>query len=122
MLIYAIVFISLALVCYTVGVWSEKVQNVLKPWHTAVFWTGFCFDTIGTTLMTRLASSGFKLNFHGITGLTAIALMAFHAVWATVVTVTKNDVLKKNFHKFSIVVWFIWLVPYISGAVFGMAR
>ena len=49
MLPYAIAAITSALIFYTVGVWSEKIQKVLKPWHLAVFWTGFVFDTIGTT-------------------------------------------------------------------------
>lgn len=31
MLIYAIIFITLALVFYTIGVWSEKLQGTLKP-------------------------------------------------------------------------------------------
>lgn len=37
MLIYAVVFINLALVLYTVGVWAEKLQKRLKVWHVVVF-------------------------------------------------------------------------------------
>lgn len=121
MLVYAIVSISLALVFYSIGVWGEKLQGVLKRWHLLTFWIGLIFDTLGTTLMSKMASSGFTLNFHGITGALAIALMLFHAIWATIVLL-KNDPAKKNsFHKFSIVVWLIWLIPYVSGAVFGMS-
>jgi uncharacterized repeat protein (TIGR03987 family) len=59
---------------------------------------------------------------HGITGGLAIVLMLFHAVWATMV-LSKNDVSKQeNFHKFSIVVWLIWLVPYILGMAMGMSK
>ena len=80
------------------------------------------FDhTAGTTLMSRLAEGGFQLNFHGVTGLIAIILMLFHAVWATVVLFRNNEETKINFHKFSIFVWLIWLIPYLSGAVFGMS-
>lgn len=122
MLTYAIISITSALVFYTIGVWSEKKQGILKNWHLAVFWIGFVFDTLGTTLMSRIANDSLKLNFHGITGLLAIVLMLFHAVWATVVLFRNNEKLKANFHKFSIVVWFIWLIPFISGAVFGMSR
>ena len=28
----------------------------------------------------------------------------------------------RNFHKFSVAVWVIWLIPYLSGAVFGMTQ
>ncbi|WP_338557795.1 HsmA family protein [Paraclostridium sordellii] len=55
-----------------------------------------------------------------MTGTIAILLMLFHAVWATWV-IYKNDEEKQLvFHKFSIVVWFLWLIPYIIGAIIGM--
>lgn len=122
MLIYAVIFINLALVFYTIGVWSEKRQGELKKWHLIVFWIGLLFDTAGTTVMSKIANEGFKLNFHGITGLLAILLMLFHAIWATVVLIKNNEKAKANFHKFSIIVWLIWLVPFLSGAIFGMTK
>lgn len=122
MLIYAVIFINLALVFYTIGVWSEKRQGKLKKWHLIVFWIGLVFDTAGTTVMSKIANEGFKLNFHGITGLLAILLMLFHAIWATVVLIKNNEKAKANFHKFSIIVWLIWLVPFLSGAIFGMTK
>lgn len=122
MLIYAVITITLALVMYTIGVWSEKIQGELKKWHLFVFYLGLVFDTTGTTIMSKIAAGGFKLNFHGITGLLAIILMLFHALWATVVLIKNDERAKANFHKLSIVVWTIWLVPFISGAIFGMTR
>jgi uncharacterized repeat protein (TIGR03987 family) len=119
MLVYAIVAITLALIFYTIGVWSEKIQGQLKKWHLAIFWLGLNFDTIGTTLMGKIAGNGFEFNFHGVTGGLAILLMAFHAVWATVVIIKNKEEAKANFHKFSILVWIIWLIPYLSGAIFG---
>ncbi len=122
MLLYAIISITMALVFYTLGVWSEKIQGELKVWHLVVFYLGLVCDTMGTALMSQLAEGGFKFNFHGVTGLLAIVLMLVHALWATFVLVKKDEKAKANFHKFSIIVWVIWLVPYISGAMFGMAK
>lgn len=122
MIIYAILAITLALVFYSVGVWGEKIQGVLKKWHLVIFWVGFVFDTTGTTLMGRVAGDIFQLNFHGITGLLAIVLMLAHAVWATVVLLRGTAKAKRNFHKLSIVVWIIWLIPFISGMVVGMSH
>lgn len=122
MLIAAIITITLALVFYTIGVWSEKLQGELKKWHLVIFYVGLIFDTTGTTIMTKIAEGGFKLNFHGITGALAIVLMLFHAVWATVVLFKNDAKAKANFHKLSIIVWVIWLIPFISGAISGMAR
>lgn len=120
MLPYAVTAINLALLFYTVGVFAEKKQGILKPWHLAVFWLGFVFDTTGTTLMGTLVSGGFRFNFHGITGTLAIVLMLFHVVWATIVLISNQESMKKNFHRLSIVVWLIWLVPFISGMLFAM--
>lgn len=119
MLIYAVVFINLALVLYTVGVWAEKLQKRLKVWHVVVFWGGLICDTIGTGAMGSIAGGMFQFNFHGITGMTAILLMLFHATWATIVMVKNDEKMKVSFHKFSIVVWVIWLIPMLSGMIFG---
>jgi len=45
----------------------------------------------------------------------AILLMCIHAVWATVVLLRKDENAMLNFHKFSVVVWAIWLIPNLSG-------
>lgn len=122
MLPAAIIFITLALLFYTVGVWAEKIKKVLKKWHVIVFWLGFACDTIGTAVMGQIAGSSTQsgLNFHAVTGVAAIVLMFCHAVWATVVIIKSNEKALKSFHKFSIVVWLIWLVPYLTGMVMGM--
>ena len=121
-LIIAISFIILALVLYTIGVWAERMQRRLKWWHSLFFWGGLTADTIGTTAMSILSGSLFAVTFHGITGNIAIILMLFHAVWATVVLIRKNEKMILNFHRFSIMVWAIWLIPMISGAVLGASH
>jgi uncharacterized repeat protein (TIGR03987 family) len=119
-LILAIVFINLAMFCYTIGVWAERIQLRLKWWHTVFFWSGFISDTIGTGAMSILSGSLFKVSFHGITGNIAITLMLFHAAWATVVLIRRKEKMILNFHRFSLLVWIIWLIPMVTGGVFGM--
>jgi len=119
MLIIAITFIFGACILYTTGVWAEKIQKRLKHWHLFVFWFGFTFDAIGTGAMGELSGSLIKLNFHGITGLLAILLMLFHSAWATIVVIKKDERLILKFHKFSFVVWIIWLIPMITGMILG---
>lgn len=124
-LIAAIITITLALVFYTIGVWSEHRSKRLKATHLAFFWLGLCMDTTGTLLMGRIAEQSVfsgKLSLHGITGTLAIILMIVHAVWATVVLAGKREASAKNFHRFSIAVWAIWLVPYILGMIIGMRQ
>jgi len=65
--------------------------------------------------------SGMTFDVHGITGVIAIALMFIHALWALIVLIKKNEKAIINFHKFSVVVWLIWLIPYLSPMFFAMA-
>jgi len=114
------IIITLALLCYSIGVWSERFAGQLKPWHLAFFWAGLVFDTWGTGMMMDMAG-GLSFDVHGTTGLIAILLMLIHAVWATIVLIRKDEKMINNFHRFSVVVWFIWLIPYFSPMFFAMA-
>ena len=64
---------------------------------------------------------GMTFDIHGITGLIAIILMLIHAVWALVVLIRKDEKAITNFHKFSVAVWIIWLIPYFSPMFFSLA-
>lgn len=124
-LIFAIITISLALVFYTIGVFSERRSGVLQPKHLLFFGLGLVFDTTGTTIMSSIANgeaatSGFSL--HQVTGVIAILLMAFHFIWAIYVLVKGNPKAKQTFHKFSLVVWLFWLIPYVAGIIIGMGH
>ena len=63
---------------------------------------------------------GLTYDIHGLSGVLAIILMFIHAIWATVVLVRKDEKMIANFHKFSVTVWFIWLIPYFSPMVLRM--
>ncbi len=113
--------ITLALVFYSIGVWSERIAGKLQPWHLAFFVLGLICDTWGTGLMFEFVG-GMTFDVHGITGLLAILLMLVHAVWALVVLLKKDEKAISNFHKFSVAVWVIWLIPYFSPMFFAMAN
>jgi uncharacterized repeat protein (TIGR03987 family) len=116
---FPMIIITLALVFYSIGVWSERFSGRLKAWHLIFFWLGIICDTWGTSLMFKMAG-GLTFDVHGLTGLLAIVLMFIHAVWATVVLVKKDEKLIMSFHKFSLAVWIIWLIPYLSPMVFKL--
>lgn len=122
MLPIAVSFIIAALVLYSIGVWAERMGGKLRLWHAVIFWMGLVCDTIGTGAMGELAGGMFQFTFHAITGMAALVLMAFHATWATVVLARNDKRLIGSFHKFSVVVWALWLVPFVSGMINGMAR
>ena len=122
LLMKAVIAITLALVFYTIGVWSEHRARLLKPVHLVFFWLGLCMDTAGTMMMSKMAEgvSGGLSSAHGVTGLIAIILMMVHAVWATVVLWRKDEKAMHTFHRFSVAVWLIWLVPFVLGMIMGM--
>lgn len=125
MLLPAIILITLALVFYTVGVWAERVQRTLKPWHAAFFGLGLAADASGTYLMSLIAEqnradgveSSILNQIMAVSGVVALALMAVHLLWAVIVLVRDRDDEKRRFHRFSVMVWAIWLVPYVTGAL-----
>lgn len=115
----ATIFITLALAFYTIGVWAERLAGQLKAWHLVFFWGGLACDTLGTTMMMEFVG-GLTTDVHGVTGMIAIVLMVIHATWASIVLIRKNERLIANFHRFSVVVWAIWLIPYFTPAVGAM--
>jgi len=114
-LVVAIVSMLLAATLYTLAVFAERRAGALRPVHLALFWAGLVFDVTGTTLMSRLAAGGWQPDLHGILGAAAIALMLLHSVWASVALAVSRRGALANFHRFSIVVWALWMVAFVSG-------
>ena len=121
LLIVSTATITLALIFYSLGVWSERIARYLKPWHVGAFWTGFVFDVGGTIAMHFLAKGSFDLRApHTLTGQLALWLMLVHASWATRVARQGSDDARRGFHRYSLLVWLVWLVPYFGGMYLGM--
>ena len=123
MIILSTVLITLALFFYSTGIWAERFARYLKPWHVVTFWTGFLFDVSGTWAMHKMADGKFDLlDAHTLTGQIALWLMLGHALWATVVVRKGTNEMLVKFHKFSIFVWLIWLIPYFGGMFLAMSH
>jgi uncharacterized repeat protein (TIGR03987 family) len=115
------IIITFALVFYSIGVWSERVAGRLKAWHLVFFWLGLICDTVGTGMMFEMAG-GMRADLHAVTGLLAIILMFVHAIWATIVLARKDERWITTFHRFSLAVWLIWLIPYLSPMFFALEK
>lgn len=114
------ILMGAALAFYSIGVWAERISGRLKWWHFIFFVLGLTCDTWGTGMMFKLVS-GMSYDLHGITGLIAIILMFIHAAWALIVLLKKDEKAIQNFHKFSLAVWLVWLVPYFSPMFFNLS-
>ena len=77
LLITSILAITLALVCYTVGVWAEHKAKILKLWQMAKH-------------SSQTPNSGL-ISLHGITGALAIILMLIHVMWALLTAGNKES-------------------------------
>jgi uncharacterized repeat protein (TIGR03987 family) len=122
-LILSTCLISMALLFYSLGVWAERIARYLKTWHLFAFWTGFAFDVSGTLAMGKLSDKPFNIfDIHTLTGQIAIWLMLCHAIWASYVVSKKQEKLRLKFHRYSLFVWFICLIPYFGGMMMGMMR
>ena len=118
-LVVSTILITLALISYSIGVWSERLAGRLQGWHLVFFWCGLAFDTTGTGMMFEMAG-GIGTDVHSVTGMAAILLMVIHAIWATAVLLRKDENAITSFHRFSVIVWSIWLIPYLTGFLVSM--
>ncbi len=123
LVVFSAATITLALIFYSVGIWAERLSRYLKGWHVLAFWLGFIFDVTGTLGMHQISKAPLDFsNLHTLTGQLALWLMLAHAVWASWVVKTGSDKQRRNFHKYSIFVWLIWLIPYFGGVYIGMGQ
>ncbi|MFW9849776.1 MAG: HsmA family protein [Candidatus Thorarchaeota archaeon] len=117
------IFITAALITYTIAVWGEQITKELKPTFVVMFCIGVTCDFTGTLMMTLITSSPlgyYEALFHIITGATAIFLMLIHAIWAIRVLIQKDEISAARFHRFSKFVWLFWLIPFFSPVFTGM--
>ena len=119
-MVLSTILITLALVFYSIGVWSERLSRYLKGWHVAAFWTGFTFDVSGILAMARLSADPFNImHLHTMTGQIALWLMLIHAIWATYAVRRGSENTLKRFHRYSLIVWLIWHDPLLRGNDYG---
>ncbi len=115
----SVVCIVLALILYTVAVWSEWAKQRLKFWMVALFTFGFVFDLIGTSLMFLRATRIFVFSVHSFFGLLALIIMLLHLLWA-LLAITRQGIAEAYFTRFSRFAWVLWLIAFISGIPKGM--
>jgi uncharacterized repeat protein (TIGR03987 family) len=73
--------------------------------------------------MRQMAKGPFNiLDLHTLTGQLAIWLMLAHATWATYVINRGSEKLRHRFHRYSMFVWMVWLVPYFGGMWLAMTH
>ncbi|MBP9779249.1 TIGR03987 family protein [Candidatus Gracilibacteria bacterium] len=113
-LIISLIFVHIALILYSIGVWKFFASKVLSGRHLFYFWTGFIADCIATAFMAVLAR-GIVLNPHTIIGFMALFFMFLHAGGATYLLKNKDTLHMKTYSKVSIAAWIFWILSYLTG-------
>lgn len=114
MLVLAIILISLALILYSVGIWSNLIKKTVTKTALITQWTGSVFDISGNIAMILLFP-GFSVNLHSILGLTVVGLMLIKAVTNTVFYVRNAGRDIAVVRIFGLVVWLLWVTEYFIG-------
>lgn len=92
---------------------------------------GLTADISGTAVMSLIADNGDPTGLEqspvlaqvmAVTGLLAVILMALHLAWAAITMLRNRENEKRAFHRFSIIVWAIWLIPYFTGMAAAMVK
>jgi len=125
--LYGAVLFTLAFMFYSVGIWAEFFAKRLKPWHLGAFFLGVICDSVATWFMTRLVG-GLLLNLHGVIGMLGLGLMIGHFLWAAAVLAwdarSHHSAAAQraitHFHRYSVAVWLVWMLAYLSGIYMGM--
>ena len=121
LLLTAVILFTIAMVCYSWGVWAEKRVRRLKLWHAKLFACGVAVDAVATVL-TFVVIGGIVFTPHAIMGFISLTLMAIHFIWAIIVLHKRDEKALTNFHQLSMIVWCIWMFSYLSGFVLGMGK
>jgi len=119
--IYTLIYFTLALFFYSIGVWSERINKILKPWHLVFFGLGLIAETLGTAYVKK--QTGFAIyNFLTIIGILSLLLMFIHTVIAIHIVIVNNKKQISIFHKISLFVWLAWLIPCLTMLFFGINK
>ncbi len=119
--LYAAILFTLACLFYSIGIWAEFIAKRLKPWHAFAFFLGVLTDSTATALMARHVGA-VLLNAHTVVGMIGLGLMVFHLLWAVIVLWRGSAQALARFHRFSLFVWAIWMVAYLSGVYVGISN
>jgi uncharacterized repeat protein (TIGR03987 family) len=104
----------IALILYSVVIWTHKFKKRLDLWMISVFGGALLIDTIATIIVCVAVSSSWLWNIHTITGLASLLIMAIHFAWAYGALQFHGE-LEKYFNRYSLYAWSLWLVAFITG-------
>jgi len=121
LIIYATILFTVALVLYSVAIWSDRRSPQIKLWQLSVFFIGVVADIWGVWL-SYLFVGQLVFTPHAILGFTALGLMLLHFIWLLLAFKSKDQQKMVSFRRFGVAVWCVWLISYLSGFLSGIQK
>jgi uncharacterized repeat protein (TIGR03987 family) len=116
-IIRAIIVVTLALICYSIGVISEQRKAQVTRRIILFITAGVLLDIASTVLMIA-GSTNTPLTVHGCLGYSALLLMLIDAILIWRHWIRSRDVqIPRNLHLYTRIAYGWWVIAYIVGAV-----
>lgn len=118
-LIFALGAMILSLVFYTLGVIGERKSKSINKVNIILFWLGFICISIGIYFISGIVQSSIESTdiatsmLQSLVSMISVFIMLFHCVWGSWALIRNNESQQKIFHKYSLIIWIVWLVPYL---------
>lgn len=118
----AIVIVTLALLCYTVGTVSQQRARRITSVTLGFLTVGLVFDVVATIFM--ILGSGRLISLHGVLGYSALAGMLVEVAVAWRWRARNGDQpVTDGMRRYARLAYGYWVVAFISGGLLvGMAR
>lgn len=111
-------FFFIALILYSVAIWSDRKAMELRPWMISVFALAVALDSLGTVLLCATATDALRVNVHTVTGMASLLIMLAHFLWAFTAYWKSDAASAARFRRWSPWAWGLWMVSFLSGAFF----
>ena len=116
-IVRAIIVVTLALICYSIGVISEQRKARVTRRVLLFITAGVLLDICSTALMIA-GSTNIPLTVHGCLGYSALLLMLIDAIliWRYWIRSKESDI-PRGIHLYTRIAYGWWVIAYIVGAV-----
>ena len=116
---FAIVLITLALALYSIATWRNWRLKLLTTGHVILLWIAVISDTLATRMMGAYSEES-ELSLHVVSGYAAVAMMAVLTLVGTWAKNADRGTVLRNFHRYLLPVWVVWVLSYVAGVWIGM--
>lgn len=114
--------VHLALICYTIGIFTEQRQRRVTGRVVTFLTAGVIFDLVATGCMIAGSSSG-PFTAHGLLGFSSLAAMLVETGLAWRHRLRQGEAEVPTWlHRYSRIAYSWWVVAYITGAFLVMTK